>query len=106
LQPSAISMAEKRKSSGTKIRGKYTKGSVGHCEFGGWSERGLRRFNELCEIADADRRDPKAQNMEAYLLQVVRETKYGKTVPAIESDDESSDELLNGRPAILAYCEL
>jgi hypothetical protein len=44
--------------------------------------------------------------MEAYLLQVVRETKYGKTVPAIESDDESSDELPNGRPAILAYCEL
>jgi hypothetical protein len=57
-------------------------------------------MSELCEIADADRQDPKAQNMEAYLLQVICETKYGKTVPAIESDDESCDDLLNGRPAI------
>jgi hypothetical protein len=47
LQPSMISTAEKRKSSsGTKMRGKYTKGYVGHCDFGVLRERGWQQFNE------------------------------------------------------------
>jgi hypothetical protein len=107
LQPSMlISTAEKKKRGATKIRGKYTKGSMGNCEFGGWSERGMRRFNELCQTVAEDRQDPKAQTMEGYLLQEIRRKKYGETTPAIESDDDSVNDLLNGAPAIQPYCEL
>jgi hypothetical protein len=92
LLPSMICTGNKKKSDAgrmkngdraTKIRGKYTKGTVGNCEFGGWSGKGLRRFNEE-----------------------IRWTKFGNTTPVIESDDDSIDDVLNGAPAIQAYCEL
>ena len=47
LLPSMLSTAEKKKRGATKMRGKYTTGSVGNCKFGGWSEKGMRRFNEF-----------------------------------------------------------
>jgi hypothetical protein len=106
LLPSMLSTAEKKKRGATKMRGKYTTGSVGNCEFGGWSERGMRRFNELCDTVEEDRNDPKAQIMEGYLLKEIRRKKYGETAPAIESDDDSVNDLLNGAPAVRAYCEL
>ena len=106
LLPSMLSTAEKKKLGATKMRGKYTTGSVGNCEFGGWSEKGMRRFNELCDTVAEDRNDPKAQIMEGYLLKEIRRKKYGETVPAIESDDDSINDLLNGAPAVRAYCEL
>ena len=101
-----LSTAEKKKLGATKMRGKYTTGSVGNCEFGGWSEKGMRRFNELCDTVAEDRNDPKAQIMEGYLLKEIRRKKYGETAPAIESDDDSINDLLNGAPAVRAYCEL
>ena len=115
LLPSMICTGNKKKSDAgrkkngdgaTKIRGKYTKGTVGNCEFGGWSGKGLRRFNELCQTVDQDRQDPKASMMEGYLLKEIRRTKFGNTTPVIESDDDSIDHVLNGAPAIQAYCEL
>jgi len=55
---------------------------------------------------DQDRQDPKASMMEGYLLKEIRRTKIGNTTPVIESDDDSIDDVLNGAPAIQAYCEL
>ena len=86
------------------MRGNFWKGYVGNSEFGGWRDRGWQQFNELREDS---RQDPKAQNIEAYLLQVIcEEANHVKTVPAIESDNESYNGLLNGAPTIQAYCEL
>ena len=34
----------------SKIMGKYTRSSIGYSEYGGWSEEGVIRFNELCSI--------------------------------------------------------
>ena len=30
------------------MNGKFMKGSSVNCEYGGWDEEGVRRFNQLC----------------------------------------------------------
>jgi hypothetical protein len=47
---------------------KFTKGSVGHCKFDGWSELGARRYNDMCGLARRERQDPQAKRMEKFLL--------------------------------------
>ena len=55
-----LSTTEQEKRNARKRRQKYTRnGSVGNSEDGGWSERGLQQFNELCQTVDEDRKDPK-----------------------------------------------
>ena len=88
-----------------RMKGKFTKGSVGHCEFGGWSELGVRRYNELCGLARRDRQDPQANKMEKFLLNKLQVEKYGDKDPTQMNDnDDNGDDCLS--PAVEAYCEI
>ena len=64
-----------------RMKGKFTRGSVGHCEFGGWSEQGVKQYNELCTLARCDRQDPQAEKMETFLLNRLQVEKYGDKDP-------------------------
>jgi hypothetical protein len=88
-----------------RMKGKFTKGSVGHCEFGGWSELGVRRYNELCTLAKLDRLDPQADKMEKFLLKQLQVDKYGdKDLTQLDNDNDDGDTDLS--PAVEAYCEI
>jgi hypothetical protein len=88
-----------------RMKGKFTKGSVGHCEFGGWSELGVRRCNELCTLAKLDRLDPQADKMEKFLLKQLQVDKYGdKDLTQLDNDNDDGDTDLS--PAVEAYCEI
>ena len=88
-----------------RMKGKFTKGSVGHCEFGGWSELGVRRYNELCTLAKLDRLDPQADKMEKFLLKRLQVDKYGDKDPT-QLDDDNDDGDTDLSPAVEAYCEI
>ena len=88
-----------------RMKGKFTKGSVGHCEFGGWSELGVRRYNELCTLAKLDRLDPQADKMEKFLLKRLQIDKYGDKDPT-QLDDDNDDGDTDLSPAVEAYCEI
>jgi hypothetical protein len=105
LLPSVRTAAERSKSS-KKMRGKYTEGTTGKCNVGGWSRKGIRRFNDLCATVINDRADPLAEQMEEYLLWEIRKKKYGNTGSAIESDDDSVHGVLEENHAIKAFCEV
>jgi hypothetical protein len=38
-----------------RIAGRYTRSSIGCCEYGGWGKDGVLRFNELCQMVQEDR---------------------------------------------------
>lgn len=64
---------EKRGEPGKKrIAGRYTKSSIGYCEYGGWSEDGVLRFNELCKMVQEDRASRNAREAEEQLLASLR----------------------------------
>ncbi len=88
-----------------RMKGKFTKGSVGHCKFGGWSELEVRRYNELCTLAKLDRLDPQADKMEKFLLKRLQVDKYGDKDPT-QLDDDNDDGDADLSPAVEAYCEI
>jgi hypothetical protein len=87
-----------------RMNGKFTKSSTGNCEYGGWDEDGVRRFNQLCVLVQNDRRCRKAQEMEDYVLMELRKTKL--TLQQVEDDVE--DDVHNRRHSTVvnAFCEL
>ena len=86
------------------MNGKFTKSSTGNCEYGGWDEEGVRRFNQLCVLVQNDRRSRKAQEMEEYVLTELRKKKFVNG----EVDDEVADNIQNDRLGMTvdAFCEL
>lgn len=50
----------------TPTKGKYTKDSVGSRRYGGWSEDGLHRFNELFDLVLEDRKEFARDRDEVY----------------------------------------
>jgi hypothetical protein len=87
-----------------RMNGKFTKSSTGNCEYGGWDEDGVRRFNQLCVLVQNDRRSRKAQEMEEYVLMELRKKKFVNG----EVEDEAADDVQNDRNGntVNAFCEL
>ena len=57
---------------------KYTLSRSGNVAYGGWSEAGLQRFNELCFQVQQDREKDKDGAVEKILLQKLQNTPAGK----------------------------
>ena len=73
---------------GSKIMGKYTRCSIGYSEYGGWSEEGVIRFNELCRIVVEDRSSCNAMDSEEWVMLTLWQQKYGE--PA-QNDTRNTD---------------
>lgn len=56
-----------------KVPGRYTKKGPGHCKFGGWSQEGIERYNQLRRLVKEDRESEDAPVSEALFLQYCRE---------------------------------
>jgi len=106
--------SQKKKTMSKAVRGKYTCHNNGTMKYGGWSDQGMARFNELYDLVKKDRRCPRAAAMEKEFLEraiwnssdtkrkrsqsnvaatVVGElddARGGVVQPAWESDDEST----------------
>ena len=63
---------------GSKIIGKYTRSSIGYSEYGGWSEEGVIRFNELFSIVVEDRSSRNAMDSEEWVMLTLHQQKYGE----------------------------
>jgi hypothetical protein len=61
----ACSSAGGGRNTDKSIDGKYTSSVKGHTEFGWWSRKGIKRFNALCELMEADRISEMAAAVEA-----------------------------------------
>ena len=59
---------------------KFTRSSIGYSEYGGWSEEGVIRFNELCSIVVEDRSSCNAMDSEEWVMLTLRQQKYGEPV--------------------------
>jgi hypothetical protein len=99
---------------GSKIMGKYTRCSIGSSEYGGWSEEGVVRFNELCMTVVSDRRSRNATVSEEWVMQTLRRRKYGDPAETntLSTDDDNgihdSETSLERHPQVLvrAFIEL
>ncbi len=60
-----------KKKAPERRRGKYTGASAkgGHWKFGGWSTKGMKRFNAFFALIKEDRTCPQATAMEGKLLE-------------------------------------
>ena len=75
---------------GSKIMGKYPRCSIGYSEYGGWSEEGVIRFNELCSIVVEDRSSHNAMDSEEWVVVLtLRQQKYGE--PAQNNTENTDD---------------
>ena len=69
---------EEEEAEGTRVtRGLYTGVKTGKCKFGGWSREGMKRFNELYNLAWNNRCIPDAAEMEENLLAYIKSHKQG-----------------------------
>jgi hypothetical protein len=64
----AQSVPGEKKTTTKAVRGKYTVHNNGTTKYGGWSEKGMARFNELFELVKEDRKCPQAAAMEKEFL--------------------------------------
>jgi hypothetical protein len=56
-----------------RLMGKYTANKSGHCNYGGWSREGIKRFNEFHHLVQQeDRASKQLQEMESQLLAFYR----------------------------------
>jgi hypothetical protein len=62
---------------GSRIMGKYLRSSIVYSEYGGWSEEGVIRFNELCSIVVENRSSCNAMDSEEWVMQTMRQQQYG-----------------------------
>ena len=63
---------------GRKIMGKYTRSRIGYSEYGGWSEEGVIRFNELCSIVVENRSSCNAMDSEEWVMLTLQQQKDGE----------------------------
>lgn len=68
--------------------GRYTSSNAGHVEFGGWTNEGIMRFNELVEIVRTDREGQHAPNVEQKLLQKLRDSRDGNRAQRLERQQQ------------------
>ena len=94
-----------------RIVGKYTHHTDGASnEYGGWSEEGIRRFNQLCEMVQEDRASRNARDAEEWLMNSLRQQAGGGA--QMESEREIDHAALQRRlertnqPVVNAFIEL
>ena len=71
--------------------------------YGGWSDEGLIRFNQLCRLVAIDRQNEDAAQVEERVLQKLREKRYGSGGDSNSMQDD--DMMLRWEP-VEAFCEL
>ena len=64
--------------------GRYTSSNAGHVEFGGWTNKGIMRFNELVQIVKTDRNGQHAPKLEQKLLQELKDSSDGNRASRLE----------------------
>ncbi len=77
-----------------RIRGRYTAGTTtraANIKYGGWSDEGLIRFNQLCRLVAIDLQNEHATQMEEQVLQRLREKRYGRHG---DNDNMETDEMM------------
>lgn len=90
-----------------RIKGRYTAGTTtraANIMYGGWSDEGLIRFNQLCRLVAMDRQNENAAQMEEQVLQRLREQRYG--IGGINEGMEQPDESMLRWEPVEAFCEL
>jgi hypothetical protein len=75
---------------GKKILGRYTRSSVGYTEYGGWSEEGVIRFNELCQTIVEDRSSRNAKEAEDQVMLSLRRQRFGEQEQNSSVNDRQS----------------
>ena len=70
-----------------RFTGKYTSRKNGQCEYGGWSKRGMERYNHFWHLVKKDREHPNAKNAERMVLRILQERR-----PQQLAQDERGDE--------------
>ena len=62
-----------------RMVGRYTQADAGGAsnEYGGWSEEGICRFNQFCEIVQEDRASRNARDAEVWLMNGLRQQAGG-----------------------------
>jgi hypothetical protein len=87
-----------RRNTDKRIDGKYTSSVKGHTEFGGWSRKGIKRFNALCDLVEADRSSEMAAAAEAGFMNYMRNTDRGaaliakRTTGGADNTNEDDDD--------------
>ena len=93
-----------------RIVGRYTKTDGSSAEYGGWSEEGILRFNQLCEMVSADRASRNANDAEEWLMITLRQQAGGvaQMGPERVIDHARLQESLErtNRPIVHAYIEI
>lgn len=93
-----------------RIAGKYTQKNGTSTEYGGWSEEGIRRFNQLCEMVQDDRKSRNARDAEEWLKNTLREQAGGQSMMAADRVvDHAALQLTLERtdqPVVNAFIEL
>jgi hypothetical protein len=74
-----------------RMAGRYTKSNIGYSEYGGWSEDGVLRFNELCEMVQDDRASRNAREVETQLLASLRRQAGEGATGAARSNEREVD---------------
>jgi len=85
-------------------QGKYTRGSIGHCPYGGWTAKGLQRFNQLCLMVKADRNHEHAYTRETQFRERFKQWRE-QNIPSKHKQkkhDEDDDNLYH----MDVFCEL
>jgi hypothetical protein len=89
-----------------RIKGRYTAGTTtraANIMYGGWSDEGLIRFNQLCRLVAIDRQNENATQMEEQVLQRLREKRYGSSG---NNDNMETDDMMLQWEPVEAFCEL
>jgi hypothetical protein len=93
-----------------RIVGKYTQTNGASTEYGGWSEEGIRRFNQLCEMIQDDRNSRNARDAEEWLMNSLRVQAGGGAEMAAEKVlDHAALQLSlerTNQPMVNAFIEL
>ena len=76
-----------------RVAGRYNKSNIGYSEYGGWSENGTLRFNELCEMVQDDRASRNAREVETQLLASLRRQAGEGATRANEREVDYQDSL-------------
>jgi hypothetical protein len=66
--PQPASDSGRRKPSKVREKGKYTAQKTGHCNYGGWSRKGMTAYNKFYHLVRADYTSDQAMDMERELL--------------------------------------
>ena len=69
--PSSLNLDQTMYINKPEYHNKYTKGDAGQVKYGGWSKKGLEKFNSLKQLAKAGQKHANCQAMEEKVLEKI-----------------------------------